>query len=117
MKIPSIFYIALLVIMPFLSGGTFYWLTNEIEQIYADYPNVETINVVNSCVEIDKLKKLLIESFSAERKARTDTIETYHAFVQLLFTFAICNIVFLFMLYRNLSNKVSNKSLKNGTPQ
>jgi len=97
--------------MPFVSFVLSNWYTNEIRQIHNDHPYDEITHIIKNINDIDKVKELYITSLENERNTTKDSIDTYQEFTEMLLYFAIGNVIFLFLLYRVLSNKVYNKSL------
>jgi len=117
MKLSSISFLIILVAMPFISFALSNWYTNEIRKIYNEHPYDEIISTVKTIDNVAKIKKLFITSLESERKTTKYSIDTYQEFTEMLLYFAIGNLIFLFFLYRVLSNKVYNKSLKSDATQ
>lgn len=111
MKLSTISFLVILAVMPFLSFALSNWYTNEIRQIHNDYPYNEITRIIKNINSIDKVKEVYITSLENERKTTKDSVDTHQEFTEILLYFAIGNAIFLFFLYRVLSNKVYNKSL------
>ena len=110
MKLSSISLLIFLLIMPFFSFGLCYWYTNEIRQISEDYPRTSYIKSIEKSEDINKLKEQFLNTITSDIDSEKRTIEMYQEFTDMLLTFAIVNVILLFLFYRSLIKKVSNNA-------
>ncbi len=110
MKTSNKFYVLTLLVIPFLSWAGFYWYATAIEQASLDFPKDEVIQNIKKVDDLEAIKFLLISELETSHDTYKREVSAYYSYAEVLLSLAMLNAVLLFMLYRSISQKGSNKS-------
>ncbi len=110
MKTSAKVSVVAIIIFPFITWAAFYWYAKSVEQINLEFPLKEVIQNVKNIEDIEAVKKLLITELQSRQKSLNRDASLFYSYAAMLLSLAICNSIFLFMFYRGIVHKGSNKS-------
>ena len=110
MKTSTKLYVLILLIIPFIAWVGSYWYATSIEKIHLDFPKDEIVKNVDNVNDIDAIKGFFKSQLEANQKTFEREVSAYYSYAEVLLSFAILNATILFLLYRSIVQKGSNKS-------
>ena len=110
MKSSTKFYVLFLLIIPFIAWAGSYWYATSIEKIHLNFPKDEIVKNVDNVNDIDAIRGFFKSQLETNQKTFEREVSAYYSYAEVLLSFAIFNASILFLLYRSIVQKGSNKS-------
>ena len=104
-----------LIVFAFIPWVVFYWYTQTMEILYEEYPYQDSIDYIEASNNIEEIKNFTLKRLTSDQELEKHYIEVFKSFVSMLLTIAICNVVFIALIYWDIRKILPKNSADNKT--